>query len=441
MGAALVSSERVLSWDEVDERVAEARKALEDEGIARGDRVALVSASRGFDEAIGLFALLASGVTVVPLDATAPPARLASICDARAVKKILHDDAAAGLVAKVEALRSAREKIEDAKVSGGDLACILHTSGTTGAPKPVPITREGLDAFIDWTIDLLDLREGDRVLRVAELVFDLAWFDHVATWKRRAALICLDRREMAAGRALADAIARHRPSVVYGVPSMFMKLTSALKEGETLDARAVMFAGEVFPPRELQAFARRAPNARLFNLYGPTETNVCTYHEVDRSKLDGVSELPIGAPTPYAQCRVDGGELVVSGPTTIGGGPHRTGDRVVFEHGVYWFKGRVDRMVKIRGYRVEPSEVEATLAKHAAVRQAAIVPHDHAKLGKILRGYVAVSKETTEKELKMFLASLVPPYMVPEKIVLLDELPRTTTGKIDYARLSLGAVE
>src|SRR5439155_12934855 len=109
------------------------------------------------------------------------------------------------------------------------IACILHTSGSTGTPKPVPITWEGLDAFTSWTVDLLGLNERDRVARVAELVFDLAWFDHLATLRAGATLCAMSRRDLAAGRAFLDALEPLAPSIIYGVPSLFMKATAALR--------------------------------------------------------------------------------------------------------------------------------------------------------------------------------------------------------------------
>jgi acyl-coenzyme A synthetase/AMP-(fatty) acid ligase len=201
------------------------------------------------------------------------------------------------------------------------------------------------------------------------------------------------------------------------------------------------------------AFAERCPGARLFNFYGPTETNVCTFHEVDRTQLDGVRETPIGRACPYAVCTlvateeesaqvIEGpgtGELLVEGPTVAGGGPFATRDRVMRgEDGLFYFRGRIDRMVKIRGYRVEPGEVEAALETHPAVRQAAVTAHEDPRLGKVLRAFVALRPDggpVDERALRVYLGERLPPYMVPERVSLLDDLPRTTTGKIDYRAL------
>ncbi|WP_437943743.1 AMP-binding protein [Sorangium sp. So ce281] len=481
---ALASRGAAMTYAELAARAAAVGAALAGAGVRPGDRVALLSLGRAHDEPVALAGVLTAGAVAVPLDATAPPARLGRIARARGCRALVLDAAAAGLADGIDAeLGGGLPRVEldaegralrgaartDAGGDGGvcddraqDVACILHTSGSTGEPKPVPITWAGLDAFTAFCIDLVGLTPADQVLRVAELVFDLAWFDHLATFRAGATLVTMARRDLASGRALRDAVSALAPTVIYGVPSMFMKLVAALPAADagapapafTLSppVRAILFAGEVFPPRELAALAARAPGAALYNLYGPTETNVCTFHRVDRAALDGASEVPIGVACPYAACAllaldaddesgrvIEGpgtGELVVSGPTTVDGGPYRTRDRVERKaDGLFYFRGRIDRMVKIRGYRVEPGEVEAALASHPAVRQAAVIAVEDARLGKTLRGFVALAGDADDRSLRLYLAERLPPYMVPEKIVAMDELPRTSTGKIDYRAL------
>jgi acyl-coenzyme A synthetase/AMP-(fatty) acid ligase len=286
---------------------------------------------------------------------------------------------------------------------------------------------------------------------VAELIFDLAWFDHLATWRAGATLCTMSRRQIATARSLRERIDALRPTIIYGVPAMFMKLVAGLGEGELHpELKTICFAGEVFPPASLRELADKAPGARLFNLFGPTETNVCTFHEVVRDELDGASELPIGIACPYAECQLvdaDGsvitgpgiGELVVSGPTALGG-EFATRDRVERkEDGLFYFRGRIDRMVKIRGFRVDPGEVEAALRSHEAVQEAAVVVVVHPRLGKTLHAHVTprdVSSPPQPKALRTHLAARVAPYMVPERVHVHEELSRTSTGKIDYAALS-----
>jgi len=468
---ALVSKDNVVSYRALGFRAGEISRALGAIGVAPGEPVALVSMGRAHDEPVALAGALAHGAVVVPLDASSPPARLAAIVRERRARAILLDEAARSLGAAIEAQTGPIPRVlldatgtivettgvvsPDALPADPSLACILHTSGSTGTPKPVPITREGLDAFTSWGSTLIGLSSSDRVLRVAELVFDLAWFDHVAALRAGASLCTMSRRDLANGRAFLQALGALQPTVVYGVPSLFMKLAAALGPGKTLDPapRAVFFAGEVFPPRELRAFADKLPEARLWNFYGPTETNVCTYHEVSRGELDGEREIPIGRACPYASCAlvaeddpsrvIEGpgvGELVVSGPTVLGLGPLRTRDRVERkEDGLYHFRGRIDRMIKVRGYRVEPGEIEAALDAHPSVRQSAVVPREDPRLGRTLRAFVelrAGEPPPDERSIRVFLAERLPNYMIPEGVTVLEELPRTSTGKIDYPELS-----
>jgi acyl-coenzyme A synthetase/AMP-(fatty) acid ligase len=455
--AALRGAQGELSYAAFAARAEAVAEALSRAGVGEGEPVGLLSRGRGFDEAVGLMGILASGRVAVPLDASSPPARLASILAACGARGVVRDSGAPfregegavvlgaeGLVSEVVAA-----SLPVSERSNADLACVLHTSGSTGTPKPVPITWAGLDAFTTWAAELAGLGPDDGVLRVAELVFDLAWFDHLATFRAGATLLLLTRRELVSGKSVVEAIRRLGPSVIYGVPSLFMKLTAVLGEAPLMPCpRVVYFAGEVFPPKELRAFSRCVPEARLVNLFGPTETNVCTYHEVARAELDGERETPIGRPCPYAACELraeDGsvvsgpgeGELIVSGPTVVGGGPYATRDRVLRgEDGLFYFRGRMDRMLKIRGFRVDPGDVEAHLAAHPAVHQAAVVTREDPRTGLGLVGYVAVDGSLEERELRAFLAERLPPYMVPERVDVLAELPRTATGKVDYAALA-----
>lgn len=467
---ALRSRDRETSYAELGARACRIEERLKRLGVRAGEPVALASSGRMHDEAAALVAILSLGAVALPLDVTAPAKRLAAILHARGCRALVHDDAATGLVAAIEqelvefggeALgRVTLDERGQILASAGDargatpmdegVACVLHTSGSTGTPKPVPITWAGLDAFTSFCIEVTGLGPSDRVLRVAELTFDLAWFDHLASFRVGATLVTMNRRDLAVGRALRDAIAALKPTVVYGVPSLFMKLNAALAPGERLEPspRVVLYAGEVFPPRELRAFATRVPDAALFNFFGPTETNVCTYHPIGVDDLDGERETPIGRAAPYAACAlvdetgqvIEGqgiGELVVTGPTVLGGGPYATRDRVERKaDGLFYFRGRIDRVAKIRGIRVDPGEVEAALALHPSVRQAAVVVVEDGKLGRVVRGHVAVAgHDTDERALRMFLAERLPPPMIPDRISLTTELPTTPTGKVDYGAL------
>lgn len=415
-------------------------------GVKAGDRVALLSGGRGHDEAVGLLGILSSGAVVVPLDAGHPPARWARIADG--CRAVVTDESGARKAPPLPRVEldaegfvlGAHGDVEEEGAGEPDLTAVLHTSGSTGSPKAVPIATRGLDAFTAWMIQLVGLEPGTRVLRVAELGFDLAWFDHLATFRAGGTLCTLPRRSMASGRSLREGVEALRPEVIYGVPSFFQRLVDA---GYGFDGvRVICFAGEVYPLPELRRLVQQC-EARLFNLFGPTETNVCTHHEVQPSDLER-DELPIGIACVYADCALvnqrgetiegDGlGELVVAGPTALGG-RCATRDRVERRGDLFWFRGRLDRMVKIRGYRVDPGEVEAALHGQPGVTGAAVVVSEHPRLGQVLIAHVE-STVVDGRGIRKALAAELPPYMVPERVIHHDALPRTSTGKLDYRAL------
>jgi acyl-CoA synthetase (AMP-forming)/AMP-acid ligase II len=231
----------------------------------------------------------------------------------------------------------------------------------------------------------------------------------------------------------------------------------------------VLFAGEVFPIVHLRSFARQVPAPRYFNLYGPTETNVCTYFEVPSVvPEDRVDPYPIGRicenlegkvvdPEGHSVSRGSEGELCIAGPNVMQGywampeqsaagflpdngrlRWYRTGDIVVEENnGNYRYVGRRDRMVKKRGYRIELGEIEACLYRHASIREAAVVALQD-DTGVRVTAHLSVKGNTRLSiiELKTFCSQHIPLYMVPDAFAFHDALPKTSTDKIDYQRLT-----
>jgi acyl-coenzyme A synthetase/AMP-(fatty) acid ligase len=269
---------------------------------------------------------------------------------------------------------------------------------------------------------------------------------------------------------LAQLISERRITCWYSAPSILSALAQfgKLERHDYSALRIVHFAGEVFPVKFLRLLQSHWPHPRYFNLYGPTETNVCTWHEVDEVVPESRTEpYPIGKVcTNLAAKVVDEsggdlpstaeGELCISGPNVMQGywnlpeqtataflGDaagrrwYRTGDIVVLDAaGDYVYVGRRDRMVKRRGHRVELNEIESGLYRHQDVKEAAVVAFGTDD-GVRIRAFI-VPKEGAALgviALKRFSAEALPSSMVPDEFVLLSALPKTSTDKIDYQRL------
>ena len=369
------------------------------------------------------------------------------------------------------------EALAGERVIETDLAYILYTSGSTGLPKGVMISHRSSLTFVEWAAARAGLGPQDRVCSPAPLHFDLSVFDIFAACKAAACKVVLPEPTPLFPARLAAWMERERITVWYSVPSILTMLVSYGNLGgcDLSRLRTVIFAGEVFPVKYLTQLMAELPNASYLNWYGPTETNVCTSFEVagprDRARLE--APVPIGkacANTDVFAVTSDGrraaqpgeeGELYVRGPGLMRGywgqpektrevlvrnpfqeaydePAYRTGDLVTLDaDGNYVFLGRRDGMVKTRGYRVELGEVETALYEHQAIREAVVVPVPDELLGSRLRAIVnAYDTGLTAKEVIEHCRRRLPRYMVPDMVEFCEALPRTSTGKVDRARLA-----
>jgi amino acid adenylation domain-containing protein len=476
------------------------RDRLQHEGVRVGDRVG-ICLHKSIDSIAALFGILKAGAAYVPVDPDAPPARRAFIlmnCAVRAVicERALVDDLRAELerlgdppslhvVDEVpEGIRLAaylEGLLETDPISSGTtehpapdgVAYILYTSGSTGLPKGVTISHRAARAFVDWCSATFCPRGDDVFSSHAPLHFDLSIHDIYVSLKHGATLVLIGEELGKDPHKLASEISSRRISVWYSTPSILSLLAQygKLDRYDYSALRIVHFAGEVFPIPQFRRLHGLWPHPRYFNLYGPTETNVCTYHEVRALEPDRVEPFPIGRLCAHYQGRVvdsagndvpagEEGELVCAGPGVMSGywdlpeqnaraflvdasgTPwYRTGDLVVEQSDVgYIFHGRRDRMVKRRGYRIELGEIEAALATHPQVRENAVIAMPDDASGVRIKAFLSFRQDRPSIiQLKQYCVERLPSYMVPDLFGILERLPRTSTGKVDYEGLkSLG---
>jgi amino acid adenylation domain-containing protein len=455
-------------------------------GLLPGERVGihLPRSGRGVAAMLGATRV---GAVYVPLDPGSPPARMkliATDCGLRHVviaPGLLANWLAAGVHEPVlHFILSAEDTVKlpelpgpgriypwsdvtsasDARLpppdrSEHDLAYMLYTSGSTGVPKGVMISHRNALAFTEWTADQIQLGPADHVASVAPFHFDLSVFDIWASLSRGASVFIVDEATVINGKRMLERIHDKAITVWYSVPSalVLMLETGGLAERGAPSLRVVFFAGEVFPMKHLRRTMAALPQARFWNLFGPTETNVCTAYELPGIPDETANAISIGSAScgdaaiivdEHGKPVPDGevGELLIEGPTVMlgywDGGkrtpakhPYPTGDLVSRRpDGAIMYHGRRDHMVKIHGYRVELGEVEAALHDHAGIQEAIAFAHDQ----KLVAVAVPVDAEVSVLDVKRHCAERLPRYMIPSDIRLVHSLPRTSSGKIDRVR-------
>jgi natural product biosynthesis luciferase-like monooxygenase protein/amino acid adenylation domain-containing protein len=455
-----------VTYRELDVRANRLAHGLRQRGVRPGVLVGL-SLDRPVDAITAMLAVLKAGGGYVPLDRAAPPARQESVVSLADPELILADTAQPAVVGGVQVV-SAREAAagqpatRPPQLAGpSDPAYVIFTSGSTGRPKGVVVEHRNL-LYTAWARYAYHGEPAGRFLTLFPLWFDGSVLPIWYALLTGGTVWCPEPDPA----QVADLVHRHAVERFSSVPALYAQLLAGTEPAKLRSLRTVCLAGERLPVELARAHYRALPGTVLQNDYGPTEITVfCTAHQLDGPPE---AEVPIGRPLAGARCLVlDGhgqllpvgavGELYVGGPgvargylgqpeltgqrfvadpVTGSGRLYRTGDLVRWNHqGLLEYLGRVDRQVKVRGFRVEPGEVEAAITAHPDVAEAAVVPVTGRTTQ--LAGYLAARPGVSLNPggLREFLQERLPDYLVPSHLVTLPSLPRTRNGKVNLAAL------
>lgn len=482
-----------LNYAELQAKSCQLANLLVDIGVKPGDRVGLFC-GKSLDLPVAVYGILGAGAAYVPLDPTLPAARVESlIADCgitvlitdtnriRALRKInaeltavigLDEDADLGYRCIDWATVFAQpDRKPDVAVDSSSLAYIIYTSGSTGEPKGIMHTHSSAMAFAEAAALTYGLSESDRLSNFPPLHFDQSVFDFFSGPLAGSCTVIITEDVMRFSANLAELIERERLTVWYSVPMPLtrMMLDGVLAERDLASVRWILYGGEAYPPKYLRQLLQMFPTATISNVYGPAETNQCTVFNFSTPEEVPDEGVPIGLPWDWAKVRVVDpdavlgpsvaeGELLVSSPTMMAGywggrfpevfvdveaegatqRYYRTGDIVRMDaDGQLFFRGRNDRLVKSRGQRVDLDDVEGTLSSLDGVAEAAVytAPGDDGS-AQIHAAMTRADGFSTERKIMIALQSLLSPAAIPVQILVLDEFPRTTSGKIDRRALA-----
>jgi amino acid adenylation domain-containing protein len=441
---------------------------------------------------VALLAVLKANGACLPLDPTYPKDRLQFMVEDAGIPVLLSDGQLAsdlaGTSTKVVCIDSIQESIAKRNrtnpenyITPQNLAYVIYTSGSTGKPKGVMLTHGGLVNYITAATQVYGLTSTDRLLQFSSISFDIAIEEMYPTWVVGATLVLRSGDFSLAGSDFLQ-WARHKKLTVLCIATAYWnELVHELSEsGASLpeSLRLVSVGGEKAQSHVLEAWRKIAGSrVRWVNTYGPTETSViATSYELPSSGALP-SPLPIGRPINNTRIYIldenlepvpvgVAGEIHIGGPGLARGylncpevtaakfipDPfnaepearlYKTGDLARYmPNGEIEFVGRRDFQIKIRGFRVEPGEIESVLAGHSSLREAVVVAPDEGSSAKRLVAYLVpvAGQRPSAGDVRGWLGKQLPDYMIPSDFVFLEELPLTPNGKVDRRRLSVRSV-
>ncbi|WP_158708263.1 non-ribosomal peptide synthetase [Streptomyces sp. NRRL S-455] len=470
---ALVCGDQSLSYGELNARANRLARLL----VARGagpEHLVALALPRSPELAVAVLAVAKSGAAYLPLDPGHPAERIAGTFQDAAPVALLTTSGVAAALPDTAVPRILLDEEPAAGEAAGDLtdsdrlapllpshpAYVIYTSGTTGRPKGVTVTHAGLPGLVDIFTSHCGVVPGSRVLHHLSPSFDGGFWE-LSMGLLTGSTLVVAEPGITPGPALADLAVRHAVTHA-AIPPAVLQL---IPEGALPAGMTLVVAAESCPPELVE---RWSSGRLMLNSYGPTEATVCATMS---GPLTGSVVPPIGGPIADTAVYVlDGalqpvppgvpGELYVRGPGlargylgrpsltssrfvaspygSAGGVMYRTGDLVRWNaDGVLEYLGRTDTQIKLRGMRIEPSEIETVVTRQSGIRRAAVLVREDAPGDRRLVGYVVPDAGTAvdTAALRRRLRELLPEYMVPAAFVVLDALPLTANGKLDHRAL------
>ncbi|MBF1162562.1 MAG: D-alanine--poly(phosphoribitol) ligase subunit DltA [[Eubacterium] sulci] len=472
----MISAEQSMTYAELWEKSG--RLAAEIEKIQGSDKApVMVFGHKDPLMLISFIACVRSGRAYCPVDVSTPVQRVSDIAEAIDKPLVLAVEQDHCLEGKAKIIE--RDEInqlvdganleiaEELEVSDEDTYYIIFTSGSTGKPKGVEISCGALSRFTDWSAGLggsEEDKQGARFLNQAPFSFDLSVMDVYTALATGGCIFCLDKKLQLSMADMLAELGKSKVKYWISTPSFADMCLADRSFDENLipELENFLFCGEKLTNRTAEKLMERFPKAKVINTYGPTESTVAvTDVEISKEMAASEKDLPIGRCKPGTEILIDenNGEIIIKGNTVSkgyfrdaektakaffvaeDGEPcYRTGDAGHFEGDMLYYGGRIDLQVKLHGYRIELGDIESNLVKMEEIESAVVVPKMQDGKVKYLQGYVVShfddKSNAQVKNIKAFLKQFLPEYMVPKRIIFIDNMPLTANGKADRKKLT-----
>ena len=470
---AVVFADQTLTYRELNQRANQLAHYLQSLGV-QPETLVGICIERSVEMVIGLVAILKAGGAYVPIDPNYPSDRLSYMLEDSQVKILLSQESLTASLpshqARVICLDSDWSEISqynqdnpNTDLTWSNLAYVIYTSGSTGKPKGVMNTHFGIHNRLRWMQEVYQLNGSDRVLQKTPFSFDVSVWEFFWTLMTGASIVVAKPEGHKDSGYLVDLIEREGVTTLHFVPSMLQVFLQESDLERCYSLKRVFCSGEALPFELTQRFFDRL-NCQLHNLYGPTEAAIdVTFWECQPD--DKLQVVPIGRPIANTQTHILDkhfqpvpigvlGELYLGGHNLARGYLNRpeltaekfisidnnrfykTGDLARYRNdGNIEYLGRIDHQVKLRGFRIELGEIEAVLDTYPQIQQTVVLATDDLAGNKQLVAYIATNNPPSIKQLREFLATQLPEYMIPSIFIPLESIPLTPNGKVDRRAL------
>ena len=473
---AVLAAGRSLTYQQLDEQSNRLARVLRKAGVSCEVRVGLY-VERSIEMVVALLGILKAGGAYVPIDPAHGKGRMEHIAGEMGFNLLLTQESLTSLLptltAKIllleetqEAARAESAAAMESEAKPSDLAYMIYTSGSTGKPKGVQIEHRSVVNFLHSMHEAPGVASSDTLLAVTTLAFDIAALEIFLPLFAGGRVVIASRETASDGRLLAQALEKFDVTVMQATPATWRMLIESGWRGNR--RLKVLVGGESLPADLGRELVSRS--AEVWNMYGPTETTI--WSSIRRVTGKEEHTVPIGSPIRSTEFHIlssDGravgpgeeGELCIGGEglargyyerpqltaekfipdsfsSRLDARLYRTGDLVrCGPDGEIHFLGRIDHQVKVRGFRIEPGEIEEALVQYPQIRQSVVVAREDRLGEKFLTAYIVPDSNgtVTPAQLRRYLAGKLPEYMVPRAFVRLAALPLTPNRKVDRAAL------
>lgn len=457
---AYIWNDKFYTYKEIKDNAMSIARALENEG----NGPVIIYGHKSVRMIISIIACLFANRTYIPVDTHMPLDRLKNILHQTNTTLVLNnsDKFLEGIqsITLEEFYEKYNDKEPNQQINCNNTAYIIFTSGSTGEPKGVPISYDNLDNFVEWINTLLPNEEGTKlnILNQASFSFDLSVADLYYSLYNAHALVPLENKEIEDYNEIFSKIKNNKINMIVATPT-FIKLLLLQKEFSAQEysyLKIIYLCGEILEVSVAKKVLDRFPDIKLINAYGPTEATSAVSGIIINKEMLEDEYLPVGKVSKAStDITIEDGEIILKGKSVFSGylnsnynGGHfsskegvncyKTGDFGAIKDDFLYCYGRKDNQIKYKGYRIELDDIERNMKRIEEIEDAVVVAKrkENGNVVKKIKAYIILRKEIAVDEIKKELSEILPQYMIPATITVLEQFPVNQNGKIDRKKLS-----